>query len=91
MLNEKISKMKTNEVMKRTILFLFAQLNKTDKKQLIDALAAGSKLTKADAGKLLNPMPIKELIGIGLISGIAKAQLIDAIASSAKLTKADAG
>lgn len=73
------------------MLFLFAQLNKTDKKQLIDALASGAKLTKADAGKLLSPIPIREITGIGLISGMTKAQLIDAIASSAKLTKADAG
>lgn len=91
MLNEKVKNMKTSEVMIRTIIFLFAQLNKTEKKKLIDAIAAGAKLTKADAGKLLSPIPIKELTGIGLISGISKAQLIDAIASSAKLTKADAG
>lgn len=83
--------MKTNEIMKRTIVFLFAQLGKTDKKQVIDALNSGAKLTKADAGRLLSPMPIKELAGIGLISGIAKAELIDAIKESAKLTKADAG
>jgi hypothetical protein len=83
--------MKTNEIMKRTILFLFAQLNKTDKKQLIDALASGATLTKADAGRLLNPIPIKELAGIGLISGMNKKELIDAIASGSKLTKADAG
>ncbi len=91
MLNEKIKKMKTREIMKRTIIFLFAQLNKSEKKELIDAISAGAKLTKADAGRLLSPIPIKELTGIGLISGMTKAQLIDAIASSAKLTKADAG
>jgi hypothetical protein len=91
LLNEKIEKMKTSEIMKRTIIFLFAQLSKTDKKQLIDAIFAGSKLTKADAERLLSPIPTKELVGIGLISGMTKAQLIDAIASSAKLTKADAG
>jgi 3-keto-L-gulonate-6-phosphate decarboxylase len=83
--------MKTNEIMKRTIVFLFAQLSKTDKKQVIDALNSGAKLTKADAGRLLSSMPIKELAGIGLISGMAKAELIDAIKESAKLTKADAG
>ncbi len=91
MLNEKINKMKTSEIMKRTIIFLFAQLSKSDKKQLIDAISAGAKLTKADAGKLLSPIPIKDLTGIGLISRMSKAQLIDAITSSAKLTKADAG
>ncbi len=91
LLNVKTDKMKTSEVMMRTIIFLLAQLNKTEKKKLIDAISACSKLTKADAGRLLSPMPIKELTGIGLISGMTKAQLIDAIASSAKLTKADAG
>ena len=80
MLNEKIKNMKTSEIMKRTIIFLFAQLNKSEKKQLIDAISAGSKLTKADAGRLISLIPIKELVGIGLISGMTKAQLIDAIA-----------
>jgi len=58
---------------------------------LIDSIAAGSKLTKADAGRLLSLIPIKELTGIGLISGMNKKELIDAIASHSKLTKADAG
>ena len=80
LLNEKIKNMKTSEIMKRTIIFLFAQLNKSEKKQLIDAISAGSKLTKADAGRLISLIPIKELVGIGLISGMTKAQLIDAIA-----------
>lgn len=91
MLHVKTKKMKTSEIMKRTIIFLFAQLNKTERKKVIDALASDYKLTKADAGRLLSPMPIKELAAIGLISGMTKAHLIDAIASSAKLTKADAG
>lgn len=83
--------MRKNEVIKRTIVFLFAQLSKTEKKQLIDAIAEGSKLTKADAGRILAPIPEADLTGIGLISGINKVKLIDAIAASAKLSKADAG
>jgi nucleoid DNA-binding protein len=103
--------MKKSEVFKRTIIFLFAQLSKTQKKEIIDAISLGAKLTKADAGRLkkilerifegmpskadagrmLLPMSIAELTGIGLISGMSKAELIDAIKESAKLTKADAG
>lgn len=83
--------MKKNEVIKRTIVFLFAQLSKAEKTQLIDAIAEGSKLTKADAGRILAPIPEAELTGIGLISGMNKLKLIDAIAASAKLSKADAG
>ena len=44
--------MKTSEIMIRTIIFHLAQLNKTEKKKLIDAISAGSKLTKADAGQI---------------------------------------
>jgi hypothetical protein len=83
--------MKQSEIFKRTIIFLFAQLSEKDQTKTIDAIKESAKLTKADAGRLMSPMPITELTGIGLISGMTKAQLIDAIASSAKLTKADAG
>lgn len=83
--------MKKSEVFKRTIIFLFAQLDKADQTKTIDAIKESAKLTKADAGRLLSPIPIPELTGIGLISGMSKAELIDAIKESAKLTKADAG
>ena len=87
----KTKKMKTNEIIKRTIIFLFHQLEPKEKTVLIDAIAAGAKLTKADAGRLLSPIPIKELVGIGIISGMEKKALIDAIVSHSKLTKADVG
>lgn len=83
--------MKQSEIFKRTIIFLFAQLSANDQAKTIDAIKESAKLTKADAGRLLSPIPTAELAGIGLISGMTKAKLIDAIASSAKLTKADAG
>ncbi len=83
--------MKQSEIFKRTIIFLFAQLSDKDQAKTIDAIKESAKLTKADAGRLMSPMPISVLTGIGLISGMTKAKLIDAIASSAKLTKADAG
>jgi hypothetical protein len=83
--------MKKNEIFKRTIIFLFAQMSDKDQAKVIDAIKESAKLTKADAGRLLSSIPISELMGIGLISGMTKAKLIDAIASSAKLTKADAG
>lgn len=50
-----------------------------NKEKVIDAVASGAKLTKADAGRLIQ----------GAVT--ASKELIDAIASSAKLTKADAG
>jgi hypothetical protein len=83
--------MKQSEIFKRTIIFLFAQLDAKDQAKTIDAIKESAKLTKADAGRLMSPMPITVLAGIGLLSGMTKKQLIDAIASSAKLTKADAG
>ena len=83
--------MKNSEIIKRTIIFLFAQLEKPEKVVLIDAIASGAKLTKADAGRLLSQIPIKELAGIGLISGMTKKELIDSIAAGSKLTKADGG
>ena len=83
--------MKKSEVFKRTIIFLYAQLNERNQERLIDAIKESANLTKADAGRLLSPIPIPELTAIGLITGMTKAKLIHAIASSAKLTKADAG
>ncbi len=75
------------------------------KAELIDAIASGSKLTKADAGRLIKIvegmpskidaarmmacLPEKKLIDF--LFGMKKAELIDAISAGAKLTKADAG
>lgn len=71
----------------KKILFLLVQ--GMTKKELIDAIASGSKLTKADAGRMMATMPKKEFDEF--LIGNDRAALIDAIASSAKLTKADAG
>jgi len=71
----------------KKILFLLVQGMK--KKELIDAISDGAKLSKADAGRLLASMPKKEFTEFLL--GMDKIALIDAIAASGKLTKADAG
>jgi len=71
----------------KKILFLLVQ--GMTKKELIDAIASGSKLTKADAGRMMASMTKKEFDEF--LIGNERAALIDAIASSAKLTKADAG
>ncbi len=87
----------------KIILFLLVQ--GMSKKELIDAISAGAKLTKADAGRTLRRiyegMPSKIEAG-RLFANMPKKEfseflfasdpvLIDAIAASAKLTKADAG
>lgn len=71
----------------KKILFLLVQ--GMTKAELIDAIAAGAKLTKADAGRLIASLPPKEIIDV--LFGLKKAELIDAISAGAKLTKADAG
>lgn len=78
--------MKTTEKEKKVLFMLVQGMTKAE---LIDAIASGSKLTKADAGRLIASLPKKEIIRI--LFGLEKTVLIDAIASSAKLTKADAG
>lgn len=78
--------MKATDREKRILFLLVQEMNK---KELIDAIASGSKLTKADAGRLMASMPKKEFEEF--LCGTDKTALIDAIASSAKLTKADAG
>ena len=83
--------MKKTEIIIRAILFLSAQLNRREKSDLFDTLAKSTKLTHAEAGRLLSAIPLSELAGIGLIAGMNKTKLIDAIASGSKLTKADAG
>lgn len=89
--------MKTKDKEKE-ILFLFVQ--GISKKELIDAISMGAKLTKADAGKIITVLPkvvINQVIYIdakiahGKLTKADKVALIDAIAASAKLTKADAG
>ena len=81
--------MKNEEDIKKLVIIIASQFSDMDKKELIDAIAAGSKLTKADAGRLLRSLPKKEIIFY--VFGRSKADLIDAIASHSKLTKADAG
>lgn len=71
----------TTDKQKVILFFLALGMNK---KELIDAIASGSKLTKADAGRIFAGMPSK-------IDAAKLMALIDAIAASAKLTKADAG
>lgn len=78
--------MKTTEKEKKVLFMLVQGMTKAE---LIDAIASGSKLTKADAGRFIASLPKKEIIRI--LFGLEKTVLIDAIASSAKLTKADAG
>lgn len=71
----------------KKILFLLVQ--GMTKAELIDAIASGSKLTKADAGRMMAAMTIKEFDEF--LIGNDRADIIDAIASHSKLTKADAG
>ena len=71
----------------KKILFLLA-LGMT-KAELIDAIASGSKLTKADAGRMMASMTKKEFDEF--LIGNDRAVIIDAISAGAKLTKADAG
>lgn len=78
--------MKATDREKKILFMLVQEMNK---KELIDAIASGSKLTKADAGRMMGAMPKKEFSEF--LCGTDKTALIDAIASSAKLTKADAG
>ena len=78
--------MKATDREKKILFMLVQEMNK---KELIDAIASGSKLTKADAGRMMATMPKKEFSEF--LCGTDKTALIDAIASSAKLTKADAG
>jgi nucleoid DNA-binding protein len=78
--------MKATDKEKKVLFLLALGMNK---KELIDAIASGSKLTKADAGRLIASLPKREIIEF--LFGVEKTVLIDAIAAGAKLTKADAG
>lgn len=81
--------MKKDEIIKEFIVAVFPTLSNQTKAELIDAIASHSKLTKADAGRIVKKMTDQEIFRY--VFGMKKAELIDAIASSAKLTKADAG
>lgn len=81
--------MKKDKIIKEISVATFPPLMNMTKAELIDAIASGSKLTKADAGRLVQKAMDDKLIQFVLV--LNKAELIDAIASSAKLTKADAG
>lgn len=78
--------MKMTDKEKKILFTLIQGMNKIE---LIDAIAASAKLTKADAGRLIASLPKKEIITY--LFGVEKTVLIDAIAAGAKLTKADAG
>ncbi len=71
----------------KKILFMLVQ--GMSKRELIDAIAEGAKLSKADAGRMMATMPRKEFSEF--LCGTDKTELIDAISAGAKLTKADAG
>ena len=81
--------MNKNKIIKEFIVAVFPTLSNLTKAELIDAIASGSKLTKADAGRIVKKMTDQEIFRY--VFGMKKTELIDAIASSAKLTKADAG
>lgn len=77
--------MKANEK-KVTLCVLIQGMSKIE---LIDAIAASGKLTKAGSGRLMKTLTEDELIKF--VFGMSKTKLIDAISAGAKLTKADAG
>jgi len=81
--------MKKDKIIKEITVVTFPPVMNMTKAELIDAIASGSKLTKADAGRLAEKMIDDKLIEFVLV--IKKTELIDAISSGAKLTKADAG
>lgn len=81
--------MKKDKIIKEFIVAVFPTLSNLTKAELIDAIASGSKLTKADAGRIIKKMTEPEILKY--VFGMKKNELIDAIASHSKLTKADAG
>lgn len=81
--------MKKDKIIKEIIAVTFPMVTNMTKAELIDAIASGSKLTKADAGRLAQKIIVDKLIQFDLV--VMKTKLIDVIAVSAKLTKADAG
>jgi nucleoid DNA-binding protein len=89
MFNENNDVMRTLEIINSTIILMGTNLSMNEKKQLIDALANGAKLTKADAGRVVRSMTELEIYEH--VFRMSKKELIEAIAANAKLTKADAG
>lgn len=81
--------MKRNKIIKEISLAVFPALTNVTKTELIDAIAASAKLSKADAGRVVQRIIDDELIQFVLL--MKKTELIDAISAGAKLTKADAG
>ncbi len=91
--------MKATDREKKMLSVLFQGMSKAE---LIDAIAASAKLTKADAGRILEEMPSKIDVArmlacmskkqfSELLLGNDRLVIIDAISAGAKLTKADAG
>ncbi len=88
--------MKATEREKKILCLLIQGMSD---KELIDAIAASAKLTKADAGRIMMVLRVYEGMPskidaariIDVLFGMKKAELIDAISAGAKLTKADAG
>ncbi len=91
--------MKATEKEIRILSVIFQGMTKAE---LIDAIASGSKLTKADAGRVYAGMPSKIDAARMMakmtrkefdefLIGNDRAVIIDAISAGAKLTKADAG
>lgn len=80
--------MRKDKIIKEFIIAIAPTLSNMTKTELIDAIAASAKLTKADAGRILK-MTEKELFNY--FFGMRKTELIDAISDGAKLSKADAG
>ncbi|MBK9284710.1 MAG: hypothetical protein IPM51_10395 [Sphingobacteriaceae bacterium] len=78
--------MKATDREKRILYLLVQGMTKAE---LIDAIASGSKLTKADAGRMMASMKKKEFDEF--LIGNERTMIIDAISAGAKLTKADAG
>lgn len=81
--------MKRDKIIRDFVVAILPTLSNATKIELIDAIAASAKLTKADAGRILKPLSEEELIRF--VFGMKKEKLIDAISDGAKLTKADAG
>ncbi len=81
--------MKNDKIIKEITAVTFPVVMNMTKAELIDAIASGSKLTKADAGRLVQKIIDDKLIEFDLV--VKKTELIDAISAGAKLTKADAG
>lgn len=81
--------MKKDKIIKEISVVIFPALTNMIKTELIDAIAASAKLSKADAGRVALKIIDDELMQFVLV--MKKVELTDAISAGAKLTKADAG